>query len=161
MSTRQFKALTEKGTYPVGNLNSLKVKTITNGALVDDETIGNFTLVELGFNEDGERICKSLTDVEKKAYLIAAVERRYLGEEMVDFINEEGERARIVILEEGLRFESSEFAKNAGVTDIENGMVAHFDPTTKKYIISNPASAHADFADASVKLLVVGNEEDV
>lgn len=164
MATRQLRQLVERGNYPVGNLSSLKVRTITNGAIVEGGEIGNFTMVELGFNEAGERIAKTLSDVSKKTYLIAAVERRYLGEEMVDFINDEGEHVRIVILDEGLRFESSEFELNAGVagvTEIKNGQVAHFNPATKKYVISDATAPHADYANADAKLLVVSNEEDI
>lgn len=161
MATRQLKALTERGSYATGNLNSLKVRTITNGAVVEGGEIENFTMVELGFNEEGERVAKQLSDVSKKTYLIAAVERRYLGEELRDFVNAEGERVRIVILDAGVRFDSSKFRLNAGVTEIKNGQVAHFDPATKSYVISNASTPHADYAQADAKLLVVTNEEDI
>lgn len=161
MATRQLRALTERGSYAVGALNSLKVSTITNGAIVEGGDIENFTMVELDFNADGERVCRQLSDVKNKTYLIASVERRYMGEELRDFVNGEGERARIVINTEGLRFESSKYTLNTGVTEIKNGQVAHFDPATKSYIISDPNTPHADYADAYTKLLVVSNEEDI
>lgn len=161
MGTRQLKTLTQKGNHEVGNLNSLKVRTIANGAMVEGAAIDNFLAVELGFNADGERTCKALSDVTKKTYLLAAVERRYMGEEMVDFYNEVGERVRIVIPDMGVRFESSAFALNTGVTEVKNGQVAHFDPATKEYIISDASAPHADYANADMKLLVVNNEEDL
>ncbi|PKR82856.1 hypothetical protein [Heyndrickxia camelliae] len=162
MASRILKALQEKGTHAVGNLNSLKVKTVANGALIEGADVDNFTLVELGFNADGERTAKQLSAIDKKAYLIASPETRYLGEEMADFYNAVGDRARIVILEENYtRFDTSAFSLNDGVTEIKNGFVAHFDPASKKFIISDPASAHADYAGSSAQFLVVSNEDDI
>ena len=159
MATRQLKVLTEKGNHTVGNLNSLKIRTLAHGAIVEGADIDNFTLVELGFNADGERTCKQLSDVTKKSYLIATPEARYMGEELVDFYNAVGEYARIVYLDEGLRFETSAFELNTGITEIRNGLVAHFNPTTKKFLIHD--GTHVDYANAKAKFLVVSNEEDL
>ena len=162
MASRQLQALTQRGSHTVGNLNSIKIKTLAHGALVTGGDIDNFTLVELGFGEDGERTVKQLSAVDNKAYLIASPEARYLGEDLVDFYNAEGERARIVILEEGYtRFDTSAYAKNTDSTDIKNGQVAHFDPASKKFIISAPGSAHADYAGASAQFVVVNAEDDL
>lgn len=162
MATRQMQVLVQKGNHAVGNLNNLKVKTLAYGAIVDGADIDNFTLVELDFNEDGERICRQLSDVTKKSYLIASPEARYMGEELVDFYNAVGERARIVILEPGYtRFDTSAFSLNSGVTEVKAGQVAHFDPATKKFIISDKAAPHVDYANASAKFLVVNSEEDL
>jgi hypothetical protein len=162
MATRQLAALTQKGNHEVGNLNSLKVKTLAHGAIVDGADIDNFTLVELDFNSDGERVCKQLSNVANKSYLIASPEIRNMGEELVDFYNAVGEHARIVILEPGYtRFDTSAFSLNDGVEEIKNGQVAHFDPATKKFIISDASAPHADYAGAKAKFLVVSNEEDL
>ena len=162
MATRQLKALQERGNHSVGNLNSIKIKTVAHGALVTGGDIDNFTLVELGFNSEGERTAKQLSAKDKKAYLIASPEARYMGEDLVDFYNAEGERARIVILEPGYtRFDTSAFSKNTGVTEIKNGQVAHFDPASKRFIISAAGSAHADYADSSAQFIVVSNESDL
>ncbi|ETT49343.1 hypothetical protein BSK66_26725 [Paenibacillus odorifer] len=162
MATRILDALKTKGTHEVGNLSSWKVKTVASGAIVSATPIDNFLLVELGFNVEGERTCEVLSDVTKKSYLIAAQERRFLNEELVDFYNAVGERARIVVLEPGYtRFDTSAFTLNAGVTEVKNGQVAHFDPTTKKYILSTVSSPHADYATAKAKFLVVGDEDDL
>lgn len=169
MATRQLKALQEKGTHAVGNLNSLKVKTVAHGAICGED-IDNFTMVQLGFNADGEREAMQLAAVANKSYLIASPEVRYMGEEMVDFYNGQGERARIVVPESGYtRFDSSAYSLDAGdsgagrpaVTAIAKGQVAHFDPASKKFIISDAANAHPDFANADVQLMVVSNEEDI
>ncbi|KON87348.1 hypothetical protein AF332_11265 [Sporosarcina globispora] len=155
MASRILKALQQVGTHAVGNLNSLKVKTVANGALIEGADVDNFTLVELGFNTDGERVAKQLSAVDKKAYLVAAPETRYLGEAMADFYNAVGERARIVILEEGYtRFDTSAFTGAP-----TNGKVAHFDPTSKKFLIHD--GTHADYATAKAKFLVVSNEDDM
>ncbi|OME55392.1 hypothetical protein BSK59_13000 [Paenibacillus odorifer] len=162
MATRQYKALTERGNHEVGNLNSWKIKTVANGAIVDATPIDNFLLVELDFNADGERICRHLSSPTKKAYLIAAVERRYLGEELVDFYNEVGDAVRIVVFEEGYtRFDTSAFTLNSGVTVIKNGQVAHFDIDTKKYIISEASTPHADYTTARTKFIVVSDEDNL
>ena len=162
MATEFLKSYGKKYNHEVGNLCSWKLRVLPYGALVEEEPIDNFTLVELGFNKDGERICKQLSDVKNKGYLIASPERRYLeSESMTSFFNDVGERARIVILDEMLRFDTSAFELNSGVTEIKNGLVAHFDPTKKKFIISDSASAHEDYANARDKFLVVSSEDDM
>jgi hypothetical protein len=155
MASRFLKAMQEVGTHAIGNLNSLKVKTVAHGAKIVDADVDNFTLVELGFDADGERTAKQLSAVDKKGYLIAAPETRYLGEALGDFYNAVGERARIVILEEAYtRFDTSAFTGTPA-----NGKVAHFDPATKKFLIHD--GAHADYANAKAKFLVVSNEDDM
>jgi len=162
MTTRQMQSLTQRGNHEVGNLNSLKVKTVAHGAIVTGADVDNFTMVELGFNAEGERTCKQLSDKAKKGYLIATPEERYLGEELVDFYNAVGDHARIVVLEEAYtRFDTSAFSLNTGVTAIANGQVAHFDVTTKKFIISAAGSAHADYAGSKAKFLVVSDEDNL
>lgn len=162
MGSRILDALQTQGTHSVGNLNSLKIKTVANGAIVEGAPIDNFSLGELGFNAEGERTVKQLSAKDKKAVLVASPETRYLGESMADFYNAVGERVRCVLLEAGYtRFESSAFSLNTGVTEIKNGQVAHFDPATKKFIISTASAAHADFATSSAQFLVVSNEEDI
>jgi len=69
-------------------------------------------------------------------------------------------RARVVILDFGIRFETSAFSKNTDVTTISNGMVAHFDVTTKKFIISTAASPHSDYANAGNKYVVVATDSE-
>lgn len=162
MATKLQKAITEVGKHTTGNLNSLKIKTVAHGAKVSGSDIDNFTLVELGFNSDGDRIAKKLSDKTKKAYLIATPETRYMGESLRDFYNGEGERARIVILEPAYtRFDVSAFTLNTGQTEVKRGQVAHFDIATNKYILSDAAAAHEDYEDSSAKFLVVNGEDDL
>lgn len=160
MSTQKQKTLTDPTVFNVGTINSWKVRTIANGAIVAATPIDNFTVVELSFNSDGERIATQLSDVKNKQYLIAAVERRYLDEQLEEFYNEVGERARIVIFDEGVRFETSAYTLNTGNTEVTKGDVAHFDPASKSYIVSASGSAHAGYATASTKFTVVGDEDD-
>lgn len=170
MATEQLKSWKQEYNHAVGNLNSIHIKTVANGAIVDGGDIDNFTAVQLGFNADGERVVQQLSDVTNKTYLIASPERRYMGEAMTDFFNAEGEHARVVVLEPAYtRFDSSAFDFNPGttasggsaVTEVQNGQVAHFDPASKKFIISDAASPATDYANASAKFLVVSNEEDM
>ncbi|MGG0793834.1 hypothetical protein ABE137_07485 [Brevibacillus laterosporus] len=161
MATRQMQTLTQRGNHEVGNLNAIKIRTLANGAIVEGGDIDNFTLVELGFNDEDERTCKQLSNVENKSYLIATPEDRYLGEELIDFFNAVGERARIVYLYEGLRYDTSAFKLNSGVTEVKANQVAHFDPASKKYILSLASSPHADYSKSKTKFLVVSNEDNL
>lgn len=161
MATRQLVALTLRGNREIGNLNSIKIRTLSYGALVEGADIDNFTLVELGFNTEGERTAKQLSDVTNKSFLIATPEDRMLGEELVDFYNAVGDRARIVFLDEGVRFDTSAFVFNTGVTEVKNGQVAHFDPAQKKYLIQDATSPATAYATANKKFLVVSNEDDL
>ncbi|AKO91916.1 hypothetical protein BEH_07255 [Priestia filamentosa] len=160
MTTRHMKALTEVGNHEIGNLNSLKVKTVAHGAIVVGADVDNFTLVELGYNAEGERTCKQLSDVAKKSYLIATPEDRYLGEQLVDFYNGVGDRARIVVLEAAYtRFDSSAFVLDATAPKVTNGQKAHWDVAAKKFRIHD--GSHVDYATASAKFEVVSNEDDL
>ncbi|BAO04901.1 MULTISPECIES: hypothetical protein [Clostridium] len=156
MASRGLDLLRLEGGYAVGNLNSYWAKPLANGAVVSEDKIENFTFVEVYF-ENGVRKCKYLTDAKKsdEVFLVTTPERRLPEETLKDFYNSKGEFARLHILEKSLRFESSKVTLNSGVTTVKEGFVAHFDPTSKTYIISDPASAHADYATAGIKLEVV------
>jgi hypothetical protein len=160
MATNKQDTLVNLYSHSVGTINSWKVRDIANGAIVASTPIDNYTIVELDFDTEGNRIAKQLSDVTKKQYLIASPERRYLGEDITEFYNGIGEKARIIVLDEGVRFETSAFSLNAGVTEVEKGNVAHFDPTSKKFIISKASSPHASYSNASTKFTVVGDIED-
>ncbi len=169
MATVQGRAFEQENNHEVGNLNSLKVKTVAHGAICTED-IDNFTAVELGFNAEGERTASSLTAVGNKTYLIAAPETRYMNEAPVDFFNGVDERARIVVFEEAYtRFDTSAFELNddgtanggTAISSIQNGQVAHFNPATKKFMISDAASPATDYTNASAKFRVVSNEEDL
>ena len=148
MASQAFNALNNRGTHAVGNLNSIHVRTLPYGAILTEDA-DNFVLVALGFNDEGERTASILDDATKDSYLLASPERVYLGEHIANFYNGEGERGRIVHLDKGLRFETSAFK----ATEPKNGDSAHFDATTKKFLVHD--GAHADFATADKKFLVV------
>lgn len=161
MSSRVLRALRATNIkHNVGNLNNWNKKLVNLGAKVvlrDGETeLDNFILVELGFNDKGERICKSLGATTDKGYLLASVED-YLEEyeTISDFFNEEGELGRIVVQEVNNRIEVSNFAKDDSTKAIKNGQVAHYDATTKKFIISNGDANNAEYDTAGNKYVVV------
>lgn len=162
MASRMYDLLTQRGNHEIGNLNTKWTVHMTNGAMAAED-MENFTLAEV-FYENGIEKCKYLTDVKKKGYLITTVEEEHLldGEEYTDFYNAKGEMVRLTDVEaqKASRFETSAFEKNTGVETIQKGYVAHFDPTTKKYIISEPTSPHADYADAVNKFEVVEVDTD-
>jgi hypothetical protein len=123
----------------------------------------NYLLAELGTRDaDGNLTCQTLTDVTKESFLITTVEEEQLmeGEEYVDFYNATSEPVRLTRLETGVRFDTSAFSLNAGVTEVVRGLVAHFDPTTKKYILSTVGSPHASYATANKKFEVVDEDSD-
>jgi len=169
MASRVLDAINNKGNHEVGNLNSIDIDLVPYGAECDGD-IDNFLLVEMFYDDsdDYKTKCKVLSDATLKSFLIASVEERFLGtspqapyvEELVDFYNGDGELARLVYLNKGLRFETSAFEKNTGLTTIVKGNVAHFDVATKKYIISEVGSEHADYATAYTKFEVVYYEDD-
>lgn len=142
--------------HEVGTLANWTSEVINLGAVVSGADVDNYTLVELDFDEKGERICKQLSDKTKKAYLIASPEDYMpeFGEGIANFYNAVGERARIVKLVEGKRFDTSAFTKKANGSAIKNGQKVHFDVATKKFIVSND-SDHADYADSRAKFVVV------
>lgn len=157
MASRIQDSLTQVGTHSVGNLNSLKVKTVANGATVAGAAIDNFTLGSLGFDAEGNRTVTQLAAVADKAVLVAAPETRYLGESMADFYNAVGEKVRCVILEAGYtRFDTSAYTATG---DPANGDFAHFDPATKKFLVHD--GTHLDYAGASAKFLVVNFEGNI
>ena len=163
MATQAFRALTSKGTHEVGNLVSTQkyIKDVANGALFTED-VDNFTLVEAEFNaKNGEFEAKSLTDATKKnVFLVAAVERCFLGEPMSHFFVAKGERGRIVYLTQGLIFDSSAYSLDTSANGkITAGQKAHFDTATKKFIIHK--GAHSGYATASVKLTVKSGEDNL
>ena len=162
MATQAFRALTSKGTHEVGNLVSTQkyIKDVANGALFTED-VDNFTLVEAEFNaKSGQFEAKSLTDATKKnVFLVAAVERCLLGESIGHFFVGKGERGRIVYLTQGLIFDSSAYTLDPAATKIEAGLKAHFDKTTKKFIIHK--GAHGGYATASVKFTVKSGEDNL
>lgn len=161
MATRQLKALIEKGNHEVGALNSLKVKTLAHGAIATED-MDNFLMGEVGFDTDGERTVSILTDSTKPGYIIASPEARYMGEELVDFYNAEGERVRLVVPEaQYTRFQTSAFKKADGVTEIKAGQVAYFNTTDKKYEIFEAGTEDAGFTGAATKFTVVESESDM
>lgn len=162
MTTSILKAMTSEGTHAVGSINSIQVKTLAHGARVIDAPVDNWTLIELsGFNDEGERLCKALTDKTKKAYLVATPEQRFLGEDIGHFYNDVDEFIRPILLEaDYTRFEASNYTLNEGVTDVVNGQVAHFDVTTKEYIISDASAPHLDYATSAYQFEVVADLND-
>lgn len=161
MATRFEAILKSRGEHSVGNINSWEIETFANGA-VCAEDIDNFRLVEVGYSAEGEATCTYLKDAATRGLLICSPETRHFEfEEMCDFYNGKEERARLTYLTEGKRFQTSAFAMNAGVTEIKAGMVAHFDPATKKFIISKADAAHAAFATAGNQFVVYHQETDM
>lgn len=152
-----------KNLHNVGSLNNWSKKVLNQGAKVDTAAINNFELVELSFNDAGERICKSLSDTNKKGYLVATPEDYIKEYETISsFFNDIGEMARIVKLEEGVRFECSNYEledKDTTTNPIKNGALVHYDHTSKKFKISNKtANGTTGYANAGNQFVVVDKD---
>lgn len=162
MSSRILEALKATNVkHNVGSLNNWGKEVLNQGAkvvLTNPETyLDNFVLGELGFDATtGERTVKSLSDATKKGVIIASVED-YLEEyeTISDFFNGANEYARIVYQESGKRFDASNYTLDDPTKVVKNGQVAHYDITTKKFIISNGATNNAGYATAGNKYIVV------
>lgn len=167
MGSRGYKTIGERGEHEIGSLNTKWTKHMVNGAKALED-FDNYLLVEIAYDAEGELVCKVLTDATKKGYLATTIEEEDLlqtdgfNEEYTDFYNAKGDMVRItdVDAQKNSRFETSAFSLNSGVVAAKRGFVAHFDPTTKKYIVSNPESAHADYATAVNKFEVVDIDTD-
>ena len=170
MANYKMKVLLQEGTHEVGVLNSSQSRDIVNGAKLTGGDLDNFLLVEdAGWDEEDGRLCKALSDNTKKGFLVTTIEEEslYADEEFLqgnyrDFYNAQGEFVRMTLLEAYVtRFETSAFELNSGVDKATRGMVAHYDATKKKYIISKSASdAEAGYSTAVNKFEVVDVETD-
>lgn len=167
MGNAKFDALFATNNHEVGVVNTYWSKKVTNGAKLTVANADNYTLVEFtGFDADGNRQCKPLTANNVKGFLVTTNEEEALygdGEiqgNYTDFYNAVGDMCDLTIQEPYVRFETSAFTRNAGLATVALGNVAHFDFTTKKYIVSAVGSEHAGYAAASNKYEVVGVDTD-
>lgn len=164
MATEYLKALQTEGTHVVGDISSIQVKTLANGAVIKTADVDNFTIVKLDGTYDADLDkpnCVNLAAATERGYIVASPEVRRLGENIADFYNGVGEIARLVLPEAGyLRFRTSAFSKNAGLIDIVKGNVAHYDPATSKFIVSEVGTLHAGYATAGHQFEVVSTVEE-
>ena len=167
MASRGYNVLSTGGSHEIGQLNTTWTKHMVNGAKALED-FDNYILVEIFYNDDQELVCKPLSDVTKKGYLVTTIEEEHLlqtdgfNEEYTDFYNAAGEMVRITDVKEqkNTRFETSAFTLNTGVSKAKRGFVAHFDPSTQKYMVSDPESPHADYENAVNKFEVVDVDTD-
>lgn len=165
----KYEALFTENNHEVGIINTSWAKELANGAELTTANSDNYLLVELvGFNAEGVRTCKPLSDKTKKGLILSTVEEESLfgdGNEALqgnytDFYNKVGEMCKLTIQESYLHFETSAYTLNSGVLALAKGLVAHYDTTTKKYILSTVGSEHADYSTAGNKYLVVDIDTD-
>lgn len=167
MANRIFEQVFAQGTHEVGVVNTSWAKPVANGAKLTVADHDNYLLVEFnGYDTDGNRQCKPLTDTTKKGLIASTNEEESLyGDGALqgnyrDFYNKVGDPVKLTAQETYVRFETSAYTLNTGVTAVARGLVAHYDVATKKYIVSNPASAHADYATSLNKYEVVDIDTD-
>lgn len=164
MASTMLNAMKVRGTHNVGSINDWEVvgKLFAGGAKATVD-LDNYIVVSVAYDTTGEATITPLADKTKKGLLVCAVEQvlDQFGEQLCDFYVATGERARVIYQPTGTRFQVSNYSLNAGVTEVKAGLVAHYDPATKKYIISDPASAHADYATAGNKYTVHAVETEL
>lgn len=169
MANIKYDALFAEGKHEVGTINSSYARELVNGAKLTEANADNYTLVELaGFDEEGVRICKPLSDKAKKGFILSTIEEESLfgdGDYVLqgnynDFYNAVGDMCKLTIQDDFVRFETSAFEKNSDVDSVKKGMVAHYDTTKKKYIVSKPDSAHEDYEASANKYEVVDEDSD-
>lgn len=149
--------------HNVGSLNNWSKDVLNQGAIVKGGNIDNYCLVKLDFDAvTGERTCEALAGDAEAGALIASVEdymKEY--ETIASFFNAEGERARVVYLESGMRFECSNFTTdegNLGDHPIKNGQRVHYDAASRSFLISNNRDGvtnNAGYNGAANKFVVV------
>lgn len=148
-----------KDKHGVGSLNNMGHAMVNLGAVVASEAIDNWEIVKLGFDAEGNQTCEILDNEAEAGYLIASVEDYMEEYETIsNFYNAKGEKARIVVLEKNKRFETSLYVLDDESKPVKNGMVAHWDVTKRRYVISNGASESAGYAGAGNKFVVVDAE---
>lgn len=167
MASAKIDALLATSNHECGVVNTSWAKEFTNGAKLTVANADNFTLVELaGFDADGNFQCKPLTANTVKGFLLTTNEEEALygdGElqgNYTDFYNKLGDMCKLTVQEQYLRFETTAFTLNAGLGSVARGNVAHYDFTTKKYIISAVGTENAGYAAAVNKYDVVGVDTD-
>lgn len=125
-------AIDKTKVHAVGNINSSHVVTIPE--VFAGEDLENYSLVELSYNGD-VREAKYASDTATKAYLLCAVEVMYDNEQLTEFYVKQGEACRVIHLEQGVRFETSNFNPISGTTPAR-GQYASWDATAKKFQLS-------------------------
>ena len=152
-----------KNLHNVGSLNNWSKKVLNQGAKVDTAAVDNFTLVELKFNNVGERICKALPNSTTKGYLVATPEDYMSGYESISsFFNDVDEMARVVKLEEGVRFECSNYTLENNDTNahpLKNGALVHYDHDSKKFKISNQTTGGMSGYSAAANQFIVVDKD--
>ncbi|EGT3606918.1 hypothetical protein FKF97_10975 [Clostridium perfringens] len=157
MASEILKVLTGKGTqHAVGSLNNMRIRMINQGAVAEAD-IDNYMIVEsTGFNEEGQRTFKLLSDITKKGFLLASPENVMsdLGENISSFYHAKGERGRIVIQDFGQRFECSNVKPSDKSVAIKEGQAAYFDPAEEAFIAVTKGE-DPKYATAGNKYMVV------
>lgn len=132
-------AIDKSKLHAVGNLNSSQVRTVPN--VFAGEDLENYAMVEL-FYEDGVRKAKYATATTEEGFLAPAVEVMYDNERFSDFYIGKGEGTRIVQLDQGVRFETSNYKEVAGTAPAV-GQFASWDEALKTYQLSVTAPVSA------------------
>ena len=150
--------------HNVGSLNNWGHDVINQGAKIAGANIDNWCLVTLGFDENGERIATALANTTDATPYIVATPEDYMKEyeTISSFFNAVDERARIVKLETGRRFECSNVSfedADLGTNPLKNGQLVHYDATTKKFVISNKTALGGEgYATAGNKYVLVDKD---
>jgi hypothetical protein len=143
---------------PVGSLNNWNKKYLNQGAYAFQE-MENWTLVKLDF-ENEKRIAIPLDADDEKGWLVATPED-YVGEweTISSFYNAKDEMVRVIKLDKGVRFETSNFDLediNIEANPIKSGQKVHYDAAGGMFKISNlTPDGVPEYANAANQFVVV------
>ncbi|MGG0308440.1 hypothetical protein ABEY43_06500 [Priestia megaterium] len=143
-------ATQKKSVHSVGNINSSDIRTIPEVFAGAD--LENYSLVELAYV--GDKRTASYLNSGSVAYLLCAVEVMYDNELFTEFYVGAGEGGRVIHLDKGVRFETTNFAQISG-TAPARGQYAEWDKTAKKFKLLAAPSGTAP-AGAVFKVVNVG-----
>ncbi len=131
-------AIDKTKVHSVGNINSRHIVTIPE--VFAGEDLENYSLVELSY--DGNKRKATYLDTGDDAYLLCAVEVMYDNESYKDFYVGKDEGCRVIHLEKGVRFETTNFEQISGVAPAR-GQYAEWDATAKKFQLMSAPSGTA------------------
>lgn len=129
-------ATQKNSVHSVGNVNSNDIRTIPE--VFAGENLENYSVVELAYV--GDKRTATYLNAGTAGYLACAVEVMYDDELFTEFYVGSGEGLRVIHLDKGVRFETSNFTQISG-TAPARGQFAEWDKTTKKFKLSATAPA--------------------
>lgn len=165
MATIRQTALGQIGSHSVAyNASAIECGQFDYGAIAKED-LENGALVTLEVvTVDGEPTwqCKYVTDATKGGAYIAInpADQSLNDEPPQNYYIKAGEAVTLYNITQDLTIVTNLTAFNTGISAFKIGQFAHFDPTTKKFMISETGKVNAGYAGAKLKFSVVDVDDD-